>query len=160
MRGRRGFSMFTLQLCFFFIEPSMWPSTVNRRPSHWGQDEIVFICRQHFQMHFCNEIKRISVNSSLKISSQQSSSQKVSLGAGNGLVSNLNQRWLNMLIRICFTRPQRVNHPWIFSSFFQLLYSKIVNGWSLCIWCIWMFTGNNKIFILSYLTGCPFRCIL
>ena len=83
--GRRGSSVFTLELFFFCIGPSMLLLTVSRRTlnrvmncwystsvllfllTHWGQDEIGFICRQHVQMHFGNEIIRISVNSSLKI---------------------------------------------------------------------------------------------
>ena len=118
---------------FFCIEPSIWPLTVSKRllnwvmacsysmgvlllvSTHWGQDEIAFICR-HFQMHFCNEIIRISVDSSLKIF-PSSPVHKVSVGASNGLALNLNQRWLNLLMHICFTRSQTLNNPWWFRPF-------------------------------------------
>ena len=69
--GGRGSGAFTLELYFFCIEPSMWPLTVNRTTlnwvmncwyflsvlllvlTHWGHDEIAFICRQHFAYATC-----------------------------------------------------------------------------------------------------------
>ena len=38
MRGRHGSSVFTLELYFFCIEPSMWPLTVSRGLLNWVMD--------------------------------------------------------------------------------------------------------------------------
>ena len=136
MQERCGSSVFALELHLFCMKPSIWPLTVIRGQTlnwvmncwysmsilflvltHWGQEEIALFADDIFKCISPVRLYEFRLIFYWRFFSQQSNWQKVSLGAGNGLTSTLNPRWLNLLMHICFTRPQRVYHPWWFHPF-------------------------------------------